>query len=100
MVVAFGRWQGQPPGRTPSAFHFTLVSCFFSSDFPQKSPCKKQSSVVSKIQRLTQLWNPTLAHKTRKDGAPGQRPTTDLLTTGDRRLKFWQHNPLLRLVLA
>src|SRR5579864_1609491 len=37
MVVAFGRWPDQPPGRIPSAFHFGLVSCFFSSDFPQKS---------------------------------------------------------------
>jgi len=37
MVGAFDRWQDQPPGRIPSAFHFGLVSCFFSSDFPQKS---------------------------------------------------------------
>jgi hypothetical protein len=48
MVVAFGRRQDQPPGRIPSAFYFTLVSRFFSSDFPQKSRCKKQSPVIGR----------------------------------------------------
>jgi hypothetical protein len=79
MVVAFGRRQDQPPGRIPSAFHFKLISCFFSSDFPHKSRCKKQSPVVGR-QQNPKIEAAVESHPCAQNAQGwGTRPTTNEL---------------------